>query len=213
MRLGVVFLIASLALVACEPPQLTTTLPPTTSTTVLTDATTTTAVAQATTTTAGIDYIAMASEWTVSLRRVGPYLVGMSVHEAARESGLELVPMESSDPPCSYYRHEDHTQLGAEVEFMVQANKIRRIEIIGTTIKTNSGVGVGSTESDLVSAYGQAVVVSRTGSGISGHEYVTYVPLDRSDEDFRLRFETQDNVVTRYWVGELPNVEWVDRCR
>ena len=211
MRNGVFGLLAVLALSACQPSELSTTLPPATSTTVV--ETTTTTLPPVTTTTLGIDYLTIASEWTVSLRRVGPYLVGMSVDEAIAESGLTLVPMESSDPPCSYYRHEDNTGLGTEIEFMVQANSIRRIEIIGSGIKTNSGVGVGNTEAEVLSTYGQAVVVSRTGSDLPGHDYVTYVPLDEADEDFRMRFETQDNIVTKYWIGELPNVEWVDRCR
>lgn len=149
----------------------------------------------------------------MSLRRVGPYLVGMTVEEAVTEGGLPLFVQESADPPCAYYTHDPATGLDQQVEFMVQANRIRRIDVIGEVVKTRSGVGNGSSESEVIGAYGDAVVLSRAETDISGHDFVTYVPLDDADADYRLRFETFDNVVTSFWVGEIPNVEWVNRCR
>lgn len=205
-------MLSTLLLAGCGDAELTTTLVPVTTTTAAVSSTTTT-TSPPTSTTAGIDYSSLASEWTVSLRRVGPYLVGMTVEEAEAEGGLALFAQESTDPPCAYYTHDPATGLDQQIEFMVQANRIRRIDVIGEVIKTRSGVGRGSTESEVTSAYGDTVVVSRAGTEVPGHDFVTYVPLDDADADYRLRFETFDNIVTSFWVGEIPNVEWVNRCR
>lgn len=167
----------SILLVAsCGDAELTTTLVPVTTSTAA-EPTTTTTTAPPTPTTPSIDYSSLASEWTVSIRRVGPYLVGMTVEEAEADGGLELFAQDSTDPPCAYYTHDPATGLDQEIEFMVQANRIRRIDVIGEAIKTRTGVGNGSTESDVTSAYGDAVVVSRSGTDTPGHDFVTFSTL------------------------------------
>jgi len=177
-------------------------------------ATTTTVVTTTTppTTTAAVDWGAILATWQVSLRSVGPYTIGMSLDEAAAAGGAELVEVEDADPSCSYYTHDPSTGLDRELRFMVRADRVVRIDIDGTQLKTLSGLGNGDTKAALVSTYGDAVIVSASLSGEANEQYVTYIPFDEADADYRLRFETTDDIVTSFRIGRLPEVEWVDRC-
>lgn len=185
-------------------PQPATSTTASTATTITTPATTTTA--------ATIDWGAIASTWMVSLRGVGPYRIEMSLADAEREGGAALVEIEDTDPSCSYYTHDPSTGLDQELRFMVRSDRIVRIDIVGLTLVTLSGVGVGSTQSDVLSTYGEAVVASPAPPEEDADSYVTFIPSDEADANLRLRFEIVDDVVSAYRIGRLPEVEWVARC-
>jgi hypothetical protein len=136
----------------------------------------------------------------------------MSLDEAAAAGGAELVEVDDEDPSCSYYTHDPSTGLDQELRFMVRADRVVRIDIDGTQLKTLSGLGNGDTKAALVNTYGDGVIVSASLSGEANEQYVTYIPFDEADADYRLRFETTDDIVTSYRIGRLPEVEWVDRC-
>ncbi len=120
--------------------------------------------------------------------------------------------IEGTDPSCSYYSFDPSTGVDTELRFMVRADRVVRIDVDGMLLKTVSGLGNGDTKSALVSTYGAGVIVSPSLSGEANEDYVTYIPFDESDANYRLRFETTDDVVTTFRIGRLPEVEWVDRC-
>lgn len=194
-----------------EPTASTSVAPTTTSTTVpaTTLATTTTST---TSTLPPVDLDAALSGWEVSLRAVGPIQIGMTVAEAAAAGGYDLIEAEHQDPSCAFYTHDPATGLDQELRFMVRANRIVRIDIDGDRLKTISGVGNGSTKGDLTSTYGNGVIVSASHTGNAADSYVTYIPFDAGDANFRIRFETTDDIVTTFRIGQVPEVEWVDRC-
>lgn len=188
-------------------PPPTTALPDTTPRTTLETTTTTTS-----TTVPFVDWEAIVSTWEVSLRAVGPFQIGMTVDEASAAGGAPLFEAEHQDPSCAYYTHDPSTGLDQELRFMVRAGRIVRIDIDGDRLKTLSGLGNGNTKAELTSTYGNGVIVSPSHTGNSSDAYVTFIPFDEGDADFRLRFETTDDIVTTFRIGRLPEVEWVDRC-
>lgn len=43
-------------------------------------------------------------------------------------------------------------------------------------------------------------------------KYLTFVPKDATDKNYRLIFETSKNRVTRFRSGKLPEVEYIEGC-
>ena len=174
---------------------------------------TTSTTAAPTTTTVFVPALAgAATGWSVSLRAAGPFQIGMTVAEAEAAAGTSLIEADDDDPACSYYVFDEATGLANQLRFMVRADLIVRVDIDGSLLRTISGVGVGSSTTEITATYGERVVVSPGHLDTVNHDYLTYIPSDAADLDFRLRFETVDDVVTTYRIGKLPEVEWVGRC-
>lgn len=89
---------------------------------------------------------------------------------------------------------------------------IVRIELLEGQ-QTLSGIGIGSTRDEVLAAYGANIVASpHNYTSDQGGEYLTYVPTDGVDAQFRLVMETLDDRVTQVRSGLLPAVEWVEGC-
>ncbi|MDH3306851.1 MAG: hypothetical protein OEO77_04975 [Acidimicrobiia bacterium] len=182
---------------------------PTTSTTVPSSSTT---AAPVTTLIPPPDLTELAARWTVSLRRAGPYLVGMTLAEAEAAAPARLIELEDGDPACSFWIHDPATGIGDEMMLMVRAGRIARIDVDGTSLRTLSGIGVGDTASAVTSTYGGLIVSSRPPDGQVAEGYLTYIPDDAVDIEYRIRFEIVGGVVTTFRIGTVPEVEWVNRC-
>ena len=46
----------------------------------------------------------------------------------------------------------------------------------------------------------------------SVYDYLTYVPKDKSDRNYRVVFETDGKRVLGFRAGKLPEVEFVEGC-
>lgn len=188
--------------------------PMTTEPTPVSETSTTTTELLATTTTVFVpDLTEPAAGWLASLRGVGPFRIGMSVEEAEAATGIVLEELDDNDPACSYLVLDPGTGLADQLRFMVRADEITRIDVDGPLVKTISGMGVGNTSDEVLGIYAEAIVVSPGDSGEANHDYLTFIPSDAADLDYRLRFEAIDGIVTTYRVGQLPEVEWVGRCQ
>ncbi len=175
----------------------------------------TVARAATTTTTLGVgepDLTDLMGVWTASLRRVGPYLIEMSFADAEAAVPGDLVELPDQDPACSSWIHHPDTGIADQLRLMVRAGQIVRVDVDGPGIRTLSGIGVGDTASAVRSTYAGNVVPSNPPEGEDADEYLTFIPDDESDLDFRIRFEIEDGVVSTYRVGVVPEVEWVGRC-
>ena len=87
------------------------------------------------------------------------------------------------------------------------AGRIVRVDITAPGVPTEAaGIEVGATESQVREAYGARV-------SSSPHKYTNgrYLTIS-ADSDHRVVFETDGERVTRYRVGRLPEVEWVEGC-
>ncbi len=77
-------------------------------------------------------------------------------------------------------------------------------------ITTLSGAKIGDSEARIRSLYPGIQVTPHTYVR-QGH-YLTFVPKDAGDRNYRVVFETDGQKVTRFHAGKLPEVEFVEGC-
>ena len=152
----------------------------------------------------------------LGLRSWGEVEIGMSEGDLQAIEALQPLNRETAGvgEECAILIPIDFPQLG----FMVTEGVVTRIDVYGGLVTTLSGVGVGATESEVLATYGAQIeqtphpYLGETGS------YLTFVPVDAADSEYRLIFETEDNAVvgeptvTTFRAGRLPEVEWIEGC-
>jgi hypothetical protein len=158
----------------------------------------------------------------------GAIQVGMTVEEAAQAVGTPLIALDGNAPhvdeSCSYVK----LQNGLEgLELMLNNDRIVRVDVVSQTIReikgqpvevdltnkvsqitTQDGAKVGDTEAQIQALYPGQLQVSE-------HKYVTgghYLTLTPANSSYRLIFETDGDRVTSIRAGQIPEVDWVERC-
>lgn len=94
------------------------------------------------------------SEGTVRFDGIGPVRVGMTLAEASRALGspVRIDPNSAPDPSICGFAYEEGGS--GNVAFMVYDDRIQRVDVLGDrSIRTEAGVGVGSTTSQVRAAY------------------------------------------------------------
>jgi hypothetical protein len=138
---------------------------------------------------------------------VGGVRVGMTVKQAAKAAGVNLVSSYEGSYECRYVQPQRGPK---NIGMMVSKDRIVRIDIYkGSSIKTLKGAGIGDSEARIKSLYPGRIEVSKH-KYTKGH-YLTFVPADRADQH-RIVFETDGRKVLNYRVGKLPDVEYVEGC-
>ena len=153
----------------------------------------------------------LTEEAHVTLRALGPVVLGMTVDEAATASGLTMTgELNTEISDNCYYVTAGPTMKG--VSFMVFDDLIVRIEIDEpSVVKTRSGAGIGSTKDELLSFYPDNI--EETNEAVIDGEAMGFVPNDESDATHRIFFELDDDgVVVRYRVGIKPAVDFIEGC-
>ena len=156
------------------------------------------------------------SSQPLGLRSMGPIEIGMTVPEASEASGLDIkvdVFEEVSDV-CHFGRVSDDpdspffmviTEPGADP----QAGVIARIDL-NEGQATRSGIRIGSSRDDVIAAYGDRIESSP--HTYTDGEYLTFVPTDPDDAQYRLVMEVTDDRVTAVRAGRVPEVNYVEGC-
>jgi hypothetical protein len=180
----------------------TTTVAPTTTTVAPTTTTT------STTTTLPINPNISASD-TVTTAGLGPIRIGMNPQEANIAAGYGL-QLDFIDDSCYYLSPEP---VLSNVGFMVADGTIARVDIWqGSNITTRSGARIGMTEAQIIGLFGDKIETSGH-PYVTGGKYLTFVPTDEADKNFRVIFETDETgIVTSYRAGRLPEVGWIEGC-
>jgi hypothetical protein len=143
----------------------------------------------------------------VSITGIGPVRVGMTVAQASKAAGTRLVRSNPQLPGSCFYVKPQAGPQG--LEFMVLNDRIIRVDINKGRFTTVSGAKIGDTEARIKSLYGGRLQV-RNDYG-SGH-VMTFVPQAAADKNYRLVFNTDGNRVTRFRVGQLPQVDYEEGC-
>lgn len=138
---------------------------------------------------------------SLSVDGLGEVHIGMTVGEVVEVLGESPDPI--GEPECAYL---DPDALPAGVMLMVVHDTIARIDVMEAGVRTAAGIGVGSTEADVRSAYGE---VER-----QPHKYTdgSYLVVPSADGSRRLLFETDGAAVTAFRAGRMPEVQWVEGC-
>lgn len=148
----------------------------------------------------------------VATNGIGGIRVGMTVAEASRASGTKLVSSGDYLEQSCYYVQPQGTPKG--LGFMVTDGRIARVDVFkNKSITTLSGAKIGDTEARIKALYpGQIKVTPHKYTGSMGGHYLTYVPKDKSDRNYRVVFETDGKQVLNFRAGKLPEVEFVEGC-
>lgn len=161
----------------------------------------------------------------------GAIRVGMTVEEASQAAGTQLVALDGKAPyineSCSYVKLPDGPK---GLEFMLNGNRIVRVDLNSqTTIEVNNrpqmvditqeirtistlrGARIGDTESQIKSLYaGQLEITDH--KYVPGGHFMTVIPKDAEDSNYRLVFETDGKQVKYIRAGQIPEIDLVERC-
>ncbi len=154
---------------------------------------------------------------------IGPIRVGMTVAEAEKSAQVQLVEKGGrATNNCFHLWPKTGPQ---NLAFMVISNRddnrivrssdrIARVDIFkGSRISSLRGAKIGDTEARIKALYpAQIRVTPHHYTGHQGGHYLTFMPKDAADKDFRLIFETLNGRVTQFRAGKLPEVEYVEGC-
>ena len=144
----------------------------------------------------------------VSPQGYGKARIGMSVSDASMASGMDLLPLgEVLEDEFGCFFVAPGGKPGS-IYFMVIDDLIVRVDIDDPKILTATGVGVGSTESEVLTTYPDRVAVtSHPYTGPEGH----YLTIE-FDNGFAMIFETNGDTVDRFRAGIDPWVRWIEGC-
>jgi len=120
------------------------------------------------------------------------------------DARLEGVEPDGVDD-CSYLRSRSTP---AGIGLMFAHGRVVRIDITAPSIRTASGIGIGSTEMDVKRVYGSRITSQRH-KYTDGH-YLVYTPVDPPDSGLRLLFETDGQRVINYRTGRADAVSLVE---
>lgn len=144
----------------------------------------------------------------LSINGIGPVIVGLTVTQAAKAAGTKLV----GDPPNKYCYYVKPQAEPKDIGFMVTEGRISRVDVWRKSkITTVKGAKIGDSEARIKSLYPGQIKVSPHQYVPGGH-YLTFIPKDAADKNYRVVFETDGKRVTQFRAGKLPEVEFVEGC-
>jgi len=150
-----------------------------------------------------------APDSVITIHGLGLLRVGMTVAEARAATGTAPGTTASEGDPnsCGYIAFSG---LPDGVSAMIERGRVVRLEVNRGNVPTAEGARIGDTEDRVKSIYSGRVAVTPH-KYTDGH-YLTVRPNAQSDSAYRIVFETDGRVVTKYRVGTVPAVEYVEGC-
>lgn len=147
----------------------------------------------------------------VYINGIGTVRVGMTVAEASKAAGTRLIREDGYEPNAGCFYVKPQAELKG-IGFMVTDDRIARVDVWeNKRITTQSGAKIGDTEARIKSLYPGQIKVSPH-KYVQGGHYLSFVPKDASDKNYRLVFETDGKRVTEFRAGKLPEVEYIEGC-
>ena len=144
---------------------------------------------------------------------IGPVVVGMTLDEASAAAGTPVRMIPNSNVAgtgrCAYARPDG----GPEgLSFMVLDDRIARVDVANSRIRTVSGVGTGSTEAEVQAAYpGRVRVEPNPYTGHRGGRDMVYV-ADEASAHLSLLFQADGGRVRSLRSGLLGAVMAPEGC-
>ncbi|MFL5467752.1 MAG: hypothetical protein ACJ79N_11840 [Gemmatimonadaceae bacterium] len=139
---------------------------------------------------------------------LGPIQIGMTLDDAVNMGLLNENPNMKAE--CDFVFPAVGSGIPDGVGVMVVRGKIARIDVDTGAVTTEDGAKIGDTEDRLRSIYGDELTVEPHKFFKNGH-YLT-VMGDSASAGKAIVFETDDNRVTMFRAGRLPEVKWVEGC-
>lgn len=145
--------------------------------------------------------------WTVDAHGIGRVRVGASLAALSKLLDEPLHASYSYNETCDYVRPH---ALPSGVKLMVSHDTVVRVDVDSGAVLTTSGAGIGASEARILTIYGGRVSVQpHPYTGPIGHYLIVPAP---GDTMYRLIFETDGRIVTRYRAGRRPEVDFKEGC-
>ena len=146
------------------------------------------------------------SSWEMHPDHAGAVRFGMPAADAMRALGDSTTSVPTTG--CTYWRPATAPR---GVSFMVEDGTVVRSDVDSADARTAAGIGIGSSEEAIRTAYGQHVTVQlHKYQWEAGWRYFIYLPPQ--DSANAIVFETDGKTVQSYRVGRRPQVQYVERC-
>jgi hypothetical protein len=154
---------------------------------------------------------------------IGPIRVGMTVAQAEKSANVTLIE-KGGRAGTSCYHLWPKTEPKSlslmvispreENRILRNQDRIARVDIFDNSpITTLRGAKIGDTEARIKALYpGQIKTTPHEYTRSQGGHYLTFIPKDAADKDYRIVFETLKGRVTQFRSGKLPEVEYVEGC-
>jgi hypothetical protein len=163
-------------------------------------------------------------EGPIDFANLAPVRIGMSRADAEYATGLHLLgtsilggcgelrpsPGMGDATEADYLPGVSLMIVGPSGESLLTRGRIARVDVFEPGYTTVGGLGVGSSEAEVLEEYGSHVTVSPHEYG-EGH-YLTVTSPDPTLSAYRIVFETEGGRVTWIRAGRLPEVEYVEHC-
>jgi len=146
------------------------------------------------------------TDWVVSPDGIGAIRVGMTADELRRAVGE--VPVANLTADCSYVRP---ASAPPGVSVMLAHGQVARVDVDSAGVRSDAGVEVGDSAAKVAEAYSSRMT-AMPHKYLPGGHYLTVRSSSPADSLRRMVFETENGRVTRFRVGRVPEVEWVERC-
>jgi hypothetical protein len=150
----------------------------------------------------------LSNESKLLLNGIGDVPIGLTVAETAKAAGIKLVN-ESPQAACYYVKPAKSPK---EIGFMVVDGRVARIDVWrGSKITTLRGAKIGDSEARIKYLYPGQIKVTPHEYTTGGH-YLTFIPKDKADKNYRMVFETDGKRLTQMRSGKLPEVSYIEGC-
>ena len=143
----------------------------------------------------------------LAINGIGPIRVGMTIQQAEASARTRLLSQGGKLDNCWYVKPQGGPR---DISFMVIDGRIARVDIYGSSpITTVSGARIGDSENRIKSLYAVRITPHEY---VQGGHYLTFVPNDTPDRQYRMVFETDGKRVKLIRAGRLPEAEYVEGC-
>ena len=142
---------------------------------------------------------------SISTVGLGEVTFGMTVAQAQVAAGTDLI---NCVPTSDSYRVTP-AQGPEGISFLVTDNTIERVDIVAGPLTTRSGIGIGSTEDEIINLFGDRI---ETQINDDSSVDLIFVPQDDSDAEFRVIFTVRDGAVETFRSGRIPQVTVQNPC-
>jgi hypothetical protein len=148
----------------------------------------------------------------ISTMRMGPFKINSYKADVEKITGSKLVPFDKDDYYDSVkitYNNSNYIVVFAN-EYNEDAKapvKMRVVSITSnnTTLKTKSGIGIGSTKAQILAAYDKFDIDIYNDYGYkekkNARDKIQYINLQDFDAGTQIMFTTENRVVTEITVG------------
>jgi hypothetical protein len=155
----------------------------------------------------GVASAAQASDWRATMSGIGPIRIGMSESQLERVLGTRFPETQDAEEDACRQVEAGPNWPGTSV--MLLNGRVARIDVSERGFFTLSGAAVGDTQASVLKRYNGRIYEQTHALGVDDSKFLT---MFSSDRRLGIRFETDGERVTSYYVGTAQAVQFPEGC-